>query len=289
MANDSNSNSDSDSIWLYNPNFPLSIVFAVLYLIPTVIQFWQTCIKYKSWYFVVVFVGACLEVAGYVVRAVSIKNLDSIPPYAVQSSFIVIAPLFVGAGNYLLISRLCIKVLPPGTTHIHRIPVRSLTKTFVLCDIVTFLIQVSGSGIASSASWQGTTLKVGTDTLITGLAIQVVTFGFFLAIVGKFHMLTRAGGVRNDAGHGWKKVLMAVYISSILIIIRSIYRLIEFALGIFGYPFTHEWMFYVFESVPMLPAISVFCLWHPAEYFGGGRRGDKIADIPLDGIDSTIV
>jgi hypothetical protein len=63
-------------------------------------------------------------------------------------------------------------------------------------------------------------------------------------------------------------------ISRVLILrqIRSVYRLIEFALGIQGYPFTHEWIFYVFESLPMLPAISVFCVWHPAEYLGGGWR-----------------
>ena len=50
--------------------------------------------------------------------------------------------------------------------------------------------------------------------------------------------------------------------------VRSIYRVIEFACGIHGYPFTHEWIFYVFESLPMLPAISIFCLYHPAKYLG---------------------
>lgn len=44
-------------------------------------------------------------------------------------------------------------------------------------------------------------------------------------------------------------------------------------MGIHGYPFTHEWMFYVLESTPMLPAIAVFCVWHPARYLGG--RGGK--------------
>lgn len=84
---------------------------------------------------------------------------------------------------------------------------------------MSFLIQVSGTGIASSQNWDGKTLKIGEDILITGLAIQVATFGFFLAIVGRFHLLTRAVGVRNDAGEGWKKVLKPVYISSILIIV----------------------------------------------------------------------
>jgi hypothetical protein len=71
-------NSDPNSIWLYNPNFPLSIVFAILYSIPFTIQFIQTLFIYKSYYFIPVLFGACLEVGGYIVRAVSIKNQSSI-------------------------------------------------------------------------------------------------------------------------------------------------------------------------------------------------------------------
>jgi hypothetical protein len=72
--------------------------------------------------------------------------------------------------------------------------------------------------------------------------------------------------------------------------IRCIYRLVEFALGIFGYPFTHEWILYVFESLPMLPAISIFCFWHPAEHFGSGRNEwRKSSDIQLDSSDGMVV
>jgi len=143
------------------------------------------------------------------------------PPYAVQSSFIVLAPLFVGAGNYLLISRLCLKVLPSSYTHIYRLPVARLTRIFVICDIVSFLIQVSGSGIASANSWEGDTVDIGTNVLIVGLATQVATFAFFMAIVGRFHQLTRSG-VRDGCGDGWRQVLMAVYISSVLIIVSDL-------------------------------------------------------------------
>lgn len=66
------------SIWLYNPNFPLAVVASVLYAIPMAILFYQTIFKYKSYYFIVVFFGALLEVAGYAIRAVSIKNYDTI-------------------------------------------------------------------------------------------------------------------------------------------------------------------------------------------------------------------
>jgi hypothetical protein len=67
-----------DSIWLYDPNFPLAIVATVLYAITMVVQFWQTVFKYKSYYFIVVFFGALLEVGGYAARVASIKDYTSI-------------------------------------------------------------------------------------------------------------------------------------------------------------------------------------------------------------------
>lgn len=141
-------------------------------------------------------------------------------PYAVSSSFIIIAPLFVGAGNYLLISRLALRVLPTSIKRIYRIPVGKLTRIFVVCDVVTLLIQASGSGIASSGNWKGKMADVGNNVLIVGLAIQLATFTFFVVIVSKFHFLTRKeGNVSDEAGHAWKKVLFAVYISSTLIIV----------------------------------------------------------------------
>lgn len=156
-------------------------------------------------------------------------------------------------------------------------------------------------------------MEIGENVMVAGLAMQLTTFSFFFLILLKFHLLTR-NGVSDAAGSGWRKILMAVYISSGMIIvrptpthaflvsvawltfglqIRCIFRLIEFALGIFGYPFTHEWIFYTLEAIPMLPAIIVFCVWHPGKYFGaGGRRGGKspkaLTEIPLTSSDSRV-
>ncbi len=56
--------------------------------------------------------------------------------------------------------------------------------------------------------------------------------------------------------------------------LRSIYRVVEFSQGFDGYPFRHEWLFWIFEAAPMLIAISIFGLYHPGEYLGcdGGKR-----------------
>ena len=143
------------------------------------------------------------------------------PPYAVSSSLIVLAPLFVAAGNYLILTRLCLSVLPPTIKSIHHIPLRSLTKIFVLTDIVTILIQVSGSGIASSGNWEGSTTNIGIDVLMVGLGVQLATIVFFCGVVGRFHRLTQQGQVHpsSSGDDGWRKVLRAVYISSGFIVV----------------------------------------------------------------------
>ncbi len=33
-----------------------------------------------------------------------------------------------------------------------------------------------------------------------------------------------------------------------------------------GYAFRTEWLFWVFEAIPMIFAIGAFCVWHPSQY-----------------------
>jgi RTA1 like protein len=48
---------------------------------------------------------------------------------------------------------------------------------------------------------------------------------------------------------------------------------VEFALGIEGYPFQHEWPLYVFEAVPMLFAIGILAWFHPVLLIQEDPRG----------------
>lgn len=62
------------SVWMYNPSFPLAVVGAVIYSIIFLAITYTTLIKYRAWYFVVVVVGAAIEVVAYITRAYSVKN-----------------------------------------------------------------------------------------------------------------------------------------------------------------------------------------------------------------------
>ncbi|KAM5348780.1 hypothetical protein ACJ41O_008603 [Fusarium nematophilum] len=264
---------DSESIWMYSPSFPLAVIGTIVYSIIFFAIFYLTVIRYRAWFFLVVVIGALIEVAAYILRCYSVKNQSEISPFVQTLTFTVMAPVFIAAGNYLLISRLILAVLPPSHHRILKIPGRRLTPIFVVFDIIAFLVQGSGSGIASSDNWQGQMEKIGRNVLIGGLAFQLVAFSFFLCVFRRFHILANRMAV-DDAPKGWQKVVLAVYVSSSLIMVRCIYRVIEFAEGMNGYAFRHEWLFWVFESLPMVGAIGVFCIYHPSRYLGrhGARR-----------------
>jgi hypothetical protein len=98
------------------------------------------------------------------------------------------------------------------------IPARLLTRFFVACDVVSFLAQCSGSGIASSDDWSGPNERTGRYILIGGLAFQAVAFSLFLCVLRRFQVL--ANGVEvESAPRGWRRVMVAVYISSSMILV----------------------------------------------------------------------
>lgn len=130
----------------------------------------------------------------------------------------VLAPVFIAAGNYMLISRLILAVLAPSRHRILGIPGRRLTPIFVCCDIVAFLVQGSGSGVASSNNWTGDEERVGRYILVAGLAFQFVAFSLFLCVFRRFHVLANRNALAAAPG-GWRKIVLAVYISSILIMV----------------------------------------------------------------------
>ncbi|KAL0934856.1 rta1 domain-containing protein [Colletotrichum truncatum] len=255
------------SVWLYEPSLPLAIVGTIVYTLIFAWITYLTAFKYRSWYFICVPIGAFCEVIGYAMRCYSTQAHQNIGIFATSTSLIVLAPLLIAAGNYLLIGRLIRAVLPPSRHRIYKVPARRLTRIYVTFDIICLCVQSSGSSMASANSWIGPLSDIAMKILLAGLALQVVAFSTYLCILMRYHKLSRALAVA-DAPAGWFNVLKAVYASSILILIRCIYRMIEFAEGPDGYTMTHEWIFWVLEGLTMAIAIVVFCVWHPSKYLG---------------------
>lgn len=65
-------------VWLFTPSFALAVAATILYLVPTVIQFYLTAVKYRSWYFIWVTIGGLFEVVGYAARIASTQDYNSV-------------------------------------------------------------------------------------------------------------------------------------------------------------------------------------------------------------------
>lgn len=67
-----------------------------------------------------------------------------------------------------------------------------------------------------------------------------------------------------------------LYAVSVLIFIRSVFRIVEYGFGTDGYPLRHEWTLYTFDSVPMAIVAGVFWWWFPSVLVtkGGIEEGE---------------
>lgn len=136
--------------------------------------------------------------------------------------FVVLAPVFIAACNYLLITRLVRGVLPSSRQRVCGVASRWLTKMFVTADVICFSVQSAGSSIASSEDWVGVRGQIGTNVLVGGLAFQLATILVFLVFIGRFDILARRQGLAMpDAPRGWQQLLTAIYISAGLIAVSG--------------------------------------------------------------------
>jgi hypothetical protein len=110
--------------------------------------------------------------------------------------------------------------------------------------------------------------KSGNNIVTAGIALQLLWFIFFVVGAALFqHRMRMYPSVRIQTRPDirWQRYLGSLYFVSALIVVRSIFRLLEYGQGYNGYLQSHEAFFYVFDSVPMF-MVMVWMSWqHPSE------------------------
>jgi hypothetical protein len=106
----------------------------------------------------------------------------------------------------------------------------------------------------------------GPHIIVGGLVVQIIFFGFFMTSSAVFHKRMNGDPVADSgSGFNWRRLLYALYGASALILVRSIFRLIEYAQGNDGYLVGHEWFMYIFDALLMFGTMLVFHWEHPSE------------------------
>ncbi|GFN19561.1 RTA1 domain-containing protein [Aspergillus tubingensis] len=262
-------------LYYYTPSAAAAGIFVVLFGISTVLHFLQL-VRTRTWFMIPFFIGGILETIGYVGRLLSSLESPeySTGSYAMQSALILIAPAFLAASIYMTLGRIIRLV---QAEHYSVFKVKWVTKIFVAGDVLSFLMQASGAGLMVSGSSDPTT---GEHIIIGGLFVQIIFFGFFIitALVFQMRLAKAPTSTSTELSHIWRRHMNALYISSILIFVRSIVRVVEYLQGYDGYLMKHEVFIYVFDALLMFLAMEVLQFIHPSQvncYLG---RGDRYSD-----------
>lgn len=205
---------------------------------------------------------------------------------------VILAPVVMAAAFYVVFGRIIYHVVPleAMSTKLLWIPPRFVTPIFVAGDIVTLFVQLIGAVIVSATQPTDpnaeSKINRGKNIAITGIVTQVICFGFFSIIAIRFHFISRRFdpdferrfGATSDGPYlslddgkrrlnrNWHVLLRVVNATCLLLLVRSVYRICNFAMGNKGYLATHEWPIYVFDAVPCLPCVALYIFLHPAMY-----------------------
>lgn len=255
-------------IYGYTPSLALAVIGAVSFALLTGIHLGQT-LRSKSWYFCILVLGAAMEIVGYIFRALSSqKDPYNIIYFVVQYFFIVCAPVFLSAAIYVVLSRF----IQMAGRSFAPLPPRVIITVFVILDVVTTGIQVAGAALIGSAESNHKDASTPNNILLSGLAIQVFSFAVFFALL----CTTVIRVVHHKDPEAWAKsrpaicVLGALVVSSLLVELRTIFRLIETAQGVFGYLSSHETYFGCLEYLPIILSVATWNVCHPGRLMPRG-------------------
>lgn len=269
-------------LYRYNPSLPAAIVAVIVFGILTAFHGWLLR-KARAYYFTPFFVGGiCMEssssdlqiiyaqfiltcftlvvqTVGYCGRIWSHFNQNAIGGFVMQAILILVSPALFAASIYMILGRL-IRAL--GAEHLSLIPIKWVTKIFVTGDVIAFSLQAAGGGIQSSGTLD--MYELGEKIIIAGLFVQIAIFGFFVVTSVLFHTRMQKSPT-SQATRGpvpWKRHLYVLYATSALILIRSIFRVVEYLQGNDGYLISHEVFIYVMDALLMAGVMVIFALWY---------------------------
>ncbi|KAK6369813.1 uncharacterized protein PV06_01842 [Exophiala oligosperma] len=262
-----------NALWDYYPSFGAALVFAALFGILVSVHICQA-VAYKKKFCWVIIMAASWETIAFTFRTLSTRHQQNANIYLVFQIFILLAPLWVNAFDYMVLGRL-IYFFTPGRS-LFSIPASTLAAGFVSLDFVSFVIQLVGGSWASPTASEAKQMQ-GIHIYMGGIGLQQFFIFIFVGLAIKFQReMTKNEKIRQLHGatsaKEWRSLLYALYATLGLITVRIMFRLIQFSSGgtSSNNPLvSSEACFYILEAVPMVLALLCFNIKHPGSVLVG--------------------
>lgn len=207
-----------------------------------------------------------MEVVGYIFRYLSYHDDPySIPYFVVEYFFIVTAPVLMSAAIYVCLSRLIYWAVAEGleTKDYSWIRPKLILWGFITCDVITTAAQVAGAALVGTAESTQQSPTLPNDILIAGLAFQTFAFSLFLYLFIIITAIIHKNADLSPKLADKRSFFTALATASISVYIRTIFRLVESAQGVFGYLSSHELLFGIMDFAPIVIAAWTLIIWHP--------------------------
>ena len=260
-----------NALWVYFPNFAAAVAFSILFGILTIVHLTQAVV-YRNGFCWVVITASLWEMGAYAFRALGSKNQQSSGIATVAQILVLVAPIWVNAFAYMVFARMVHFYSP--TRKVWFLSPSILALVFVTLDIVSFVVQLIGGGMAGPGA-SADAQKKGLNIYMGGIGMQEGFIVLFLGLVVKFHRdqlrAERVGRLTADKIGSWRWLMGALYGCLLAITVRIVYRLAEFSGGLdHSNPLpSNEPLLYVLESTPMWLAILVWNVVHPGRFIRG--------------------
>jgi hypothetical protein len=213
-------------LWPYTPTIAAGVIATLVFIALTTLHTWRL-VKNRTWFCIPFVIGGLFETIGYAARAAAHNDTVSKIPYIIQSTLILIAPILFAASVYMILGRL---ILRTDSASYSIIRANWVTKVFVGGDVLCSFMQGGGAGMLVSAN-DADGFKMGENIILGGLVLQILIFAFFVVVASIWHRRLSAVPTAAAAELPWKKYIGLLYVASVLITVRNLCRVIEYASG----------------------------------------------------------
>ncbi|KAJ7610624.1 RTA1-like protein [Mycena polygramma] len=263
----------------YVPHEGVAILFLTLFGISTLLHAVQAT-YFRMWW---LFPTACLcgvgELIGWSGRLWSSFSPRAGDPYMMQITTTIIAPTPLIAVNFILLSRIIARLGPAYS----RLTPKAYTRIFLTCDIIALIVQGGGGGIAAS-SHKISSQQLGGNIMLGGIVFQFIAICVYTACGVDFlrrHAANKpvraliASTERGVLDTRLRLMISAIGFSTLVLFIRSIYRIVELADGWTGRVITTEVYFNVLDGGMVTLAIFTMNVAHPGLLLGSEKDNEK--------------
>ncbi|KAL5329471.1 hypothetical protein ACEPPN_002985 [Leptodophora sp. 'Broadleaf-Isolate-01'] len=267
----------------YQPNLGGNIFYIAIFSLAIFLQVlfgsW-----YRTWgYLVGLFCGLVLEIVGYAARVQMHYNPFTKGPFVMYLVALTIGPTFFTASIYLCLARIIV-VYGEGNA---RFKPRTYAIFFIASDIISLVLQATGGAKASGADTYDTK-QSGIHIMVAGLALQVISLVIFTTLCADLIYSVRKSPRSKDprfqsikSSHTFKLFLYCLGSSTLLILIRSSFRVAELSEGFGSGLANNEVTFMVLEGGMIAAAVILLTALHPGLVFGS--QGWKDAGWTISG------